>query len=238
MVASISLLAVAGVLASVAHWWRRRSRDVSAAIRAAVLATAATALVVPMLGVTVAGVPATRWWVFLVPLAWAVVAVVSCVEQRQARVRDTALGAPRRHALWHPGLVGLAVFGALFAIMLCALVGVFAITGDVSTSTVAALGGAVLCGSLVMTWTQMLRRSRAATEQNDRHLVDDDAIAARIACSPSIGALVVAAAVLWAATLTFGSSTAQDAALVLASCPGWALVGLGWACRPVSPADY
>lgn len=236
---ALGLLGIALVVAVLVRWWRRRGSDVSATTRTLSLALAATALVFPMLVLAATGRPGARWWLFAVPIAWVLVGVVNVREQRQARTRDLALDAPLRPMLWHPWLVGVSVCAGLFLAMLCALVLVLAIMGDVSTSVVAAMGGAVICGTFVLAWTQTMRRSRAAGQALGNVLAAVEAAPARTvhaASAPALGAVVIVISVMWASTLSLGAGLPQDAAVVLASTPGWFLVGLGWAAaRPHPP---
>lgn len=108
---------------------------------------------IPVLGLVGAGAPpALMCWVFLVPVAWGSVGVSNVAEQRQARARDLALGAPLRPVLWHPWMIGAIVAAGLFACMLGALLAVVAVTGDVGTSLVVAAAGSVVCGTFTLAW--------------------------------------------------------------------------------------
>lgn len=231
-------LAGAGlVAAAVARWWARRGGDVSASTRAVVAAIAVTALLVPALMLTGAGFYFAQWWLFVVPAAWLVAGLVGVVEQHQARARDVALGAPRRPVLWSPWLVGAVTFGLLDAVMVCVLVVWVLFAGDLDTPAVVAVGGAAASGTFAMAGTQSLRRARAGGGVG--FLEDLERSPRRgllAAAGGSLGVAAVVAGTLWAATLTFGASDAHMIAMLLATVPGWALIGLSWMLtRPEPP---
>lgn len=230
--AAVSVLATAAVVVVTYRWWRGRSGDVPASRRASVLAAATTVLALPALALTLAGAPPVLMtWVLLVPPAWVAVGVSSVVEQRQARARDLALGAPRRPVLWHPWMVGALVAAALFACMLGALVAVFAVHGDVGTSLVMAAAGSVVCGSAVLAWTQSVRRSLARGHGPTHVVVDLEKIPRRKPLAVgafAAGLVAVVAGVACAARLELGLGTVSDALLIFASTPGWVLVALAW----------
>lgn len=229
---AVCLVVAAAVAIAVVRWWRRRGGDVSASARAMVLAVAATVLVLPALGSVMAGAPpALMWWVLLVPAAWVSVGATNVAEQRQARARDVALGAPLRPVLWHPWMVGAIVSTGLFAAMLGTLSVVLAVTGDVGTSLVTATAGAVVCGTLILAWTQSMRRSLAGGRGPADVVSGLEELPHRkslAAGALAVGAAAVVAGVAYAAGLELGTGTPADVALVFASTPGWVLISLGW----------
>lgn len=238
--AAVSVLAAAVVIGMAARWWRARGADVTTSRRTATLAATVTVLVAPVMGVVMAGAPpALMCWLFFVPVAWGSVGVTSVVEQHQARSRDLRLGAPARPVLWHPWVVGAVVAAGLFTGMLGSLLAVLAVTGDVGTSLVTATAGAVVCGTLVLAWTQTVRRALAGGRGPATVLADLRALPRRrvlAAGALAAGVAAVAGGVAYAATLQLGTGTLGDAVLVFASTPGWMLIALAWlVARPHEP---
>ena len=243
--AAASLLVAVAVAIAVIRWWRNRGEDVTASRRAATVAAATTVLVIPVLGLVGAGAPpALMCWVFLVPVAWGSVGVSNVAEQRQARARDLALGAPLRPVLWHPWLIGAIVAAGLFACMLGALLAVVAVNGDVGTSLVVAAAGSVVCGTFTLAWTQVVRRALAGGRGPATVLSDLDRLPRRKSIAAGalvMGAAAVIAGVACASNLELGTGTPADVAMVFASTPGWMLIALGWLAahphRPISAED-
>lgn len=238
--AAASLLVAATVAIALIRWWRSRGEDVTASRRAAVLAAATTVLMVPVLGLVSAGAPpALTCWAFLVPVAWGSVGVSNVAEQRHARARDLELGAPLRPVLWHPWMVGAIAAAGLFACMLGALLAVLAVTGDVGTSLVVATAGSVVCGTFILAWTQVVRRSLAGGQSPATVLSDLDRLPHRKSIAAGalvMGVAAVIAGVACASSLEFGTGTPADVALVFASTPGWMFIALGWlAAHPHRP---
>lgn len=231
-------LAVGAVVtAATARWWKRRGGDVPASTRAVAAAIAVTTLLIPALMLTGAGIYAAQWWLFTVPAAWLAAGVIGVFEQHHARARDVELGAPRRPVLWSPWLVGAATFVLLEAVMVCVLVLWVLLAGDLDTAAVAALASSVACGIFAMAGTQALRRARAGGRIG---ILEDLERSPRrgliTVAAGGLGVAAVASGVLWASTLTFGASDAHMVAMLLATAPGWALIGLSWMlARPQRP---
>lgn len=199
-------------------------------------AITATALLVPALMLTGGGLPAAQWWLFVPPLAWLAAGVVGVLDQRQARARDLALGAPARPVLWHPWLVGAITFVLLEGVTLCVLLMWVLITGDLDTPTVVAVGSMTACGTLIMAGTQCLRRARARGAAAVLEELEGSARRGALAAAgATIGVGAVVAGTLWASTLAFSASTAHMTAALLATAPGWALLGLAWLLARPSP---
>lgn len=223
-------LAGVGVVAwRTIRWWTDRGRDVSPSRRARTVAISVTALLIPALTLAGAGIGIAQWWVFAVPIAWVAAGVANVMDQRQARSRDIALGASRRPVLWPPYLVGMVSFLVLEGVMVATLFLWVAVTGDIDTRVIAAVGGAATCGTFVLAGAQHLRQVRAGgglsiledVEQSSRRLT-------LAAATSGLGGVAVAAGVLWASTPTFSAADLDMAARMLVTVPGWVLLAVAW----------
>lgn len=228
----------AGVITAVTtSWWTRRGKDVATSTRAVAAATATTALLIPALMLTSAGIYAAQWWLFVIPAAWLATGVTGVLEQRQARSRDITLGAPRRPMLWSPWLVGASTFVILNVAMMCTLMLWVLLEGDIGTPEVAAVGSSATCGTFLMTGAQYLRRARARGGAEIFEEVERSPQRGLLAVAAGcLGLAAVVAGTLWSSTLPFGTSDAHLIAMLLSSVPGWVLIGLSWMlARPQAP---
>ena len=96
-----------------------------------------------------------------------------------------------------------------------------------------------MCGTLVLAWTQTVRRAFAGGRGPATVLADLRALPRRrvlAAGALAAGVAAVAGGVAYAATLQLGTGTLGDAVLVFASTPGWMLIALAWlVARPHEP---
>lgn len=223
-----------GIVALTVRWWRRRASDLSPSARAGGLAVAVTVLMGPALAATLLGLLWAQVWVLLVPVAWLIVGVTHVVEQHHARARDAELGAPRRAVLWHPWLVAAATFAVAYLAMILGLLAWTIVTGDITTSAVAAFGGAAACGPFVLGGAQAIRRA-AAAGRADQIVRFTPAPAAGTAAGV-LGLLGLVAAVAWTATAAAGTMGNEVSSVVLAPIPGWVLLGAAWIMLRPPPA--
>lgn len=229
--ATVGAVGLSAVAVTIARWWKGRSQDVPASTRAAAVALALTAGLLPwlLLAKVALGPVAVFIYALSVPVAWFLVGVIGVHEQRVARTRDTELGAVRRPVLWHPYLAGAFAFAVLNVLMTVTLVLWFAIAGTLHTSTVIAVASACLCGTMATAAGQATRRHCAGGRSAGITALARSAHRRSVtAATGAAGAAGISAGVLVASRLSIADGDLHAAAVLLATAPGWGLLTLAW----------